>query len=74
MRMGKTIRGTLGRLKQGFFGEPLKLHDAGDDYSENLINDPNEVIKLFSYSDLVKSRRIKNSFDTMNFEVVMRKR
>ena len=57
----------------GFIIVNLQLYTEGDDYSENVINDPNEVIKLFSSSAVVKSRKIINTFDGMNWEVVVRK-
>lgn len=57
----------------GFIIINLQLYDEGDDYSENVINDPKEVIKLFASSSVVTSRKIINTFDGMNWEVVVRK-
>ena len=52
----------------------LQLNNPGDDYSENLINDPKSVKKMFKHSDLVISRKIKNTFDEMNYEFVFLKK
>jgi SAM-dependent methyltransferase len=57
----------------GFIIINLQLYTKGDDYSENVINDPNEVIKLFASSTVVTSRKITNTFDGMNWEIVVRK-
>ena len=51
----------------------LQLYTPGDEYSENIINDANKLIDLFQSSELACSRPITNSFDGMNWEVVMRK-
>ncbi len=45
----------------------------GDDYSENIINDPEPIIKMFKKSNLIKNRKIKNIFDDMNRELVFKK-
>ena len=37
-----------------------------DDYSENVINNPEPIIKMFKNSTLILNRKIKNIFDTMN--------
>ena len=59
--------------KGGYIIVNLQLHMLGDDYSENITNDPKEVIKLFHISSIAKSHKIKNQFDGMNWELVMRK-
>ena len=41
-----------------------------DDYSENVINSPEPIIKMFKNSILIKNRKIKNTFDSMNREIV----
>ena len=51
----------------------LQLNNPGDDYSENLINDPKSVEKMFKNSELIISRKIKNTFDEMNYEFVLQK-
>ena len=51
----------------------LQLNTPGDDYSENIIYDPNEVVKMFEKSELIESRKISNSFDEMNWELVLKK-
>lgn len=57
----------------GFIIINLQLYTKGDDYSENVINDPKEVIKLFASSTVVTSHEITNTFDGMNWEVVVKK-
>ena len=52
----------------------LQLQNPGDDYSENIIYDADEVIKLFDKSRLIVSRAISNTFDVMNWEVVLQKK
>lgn len=44
-----------------------------DDYSENIINDSKPIIELFKNSSLLKSRKIKNTFDHMNRELIFEK-
>jgi SAM-dependent methyltransferase len=44
-----------------------------DDYSENIINDSKPIIELFKNSSLLKSRKIKNTFDGMNRELIFEK-
>ena len=52
----------------------IQLNNPGDDYSENLINDPKIIIKMFKDSKLLLSRKIRNSFDEMNYELVFEKK
>ena len=51
----------------------LQLYTKGDDYAENIVYSPQYVCNLFQFSDVVISRNIFNSFDEMNWEIVMRK-
>ena len=44
-----------------------------DDYSENIINDSKPILELFKNSSLLKSRKIKNTFDGMNRELIFEK-
>jgi len=44
-----------------------------DDYSENIINDTKPIIEIFKNSSLLKSRKIKNTFDSMNRELIFEK-
>ena len=44
-----------------------------DDFSENVINDPEPIIKMFKNSILLKNRKIKSNFDQMNRELVFKK-
>ena len=52
----------------------LQLNTPGDEYSENLLNDPSEVSKMFKNSYLMTSRNIKNTFDSMDYEFVFQKK
>ncbi len=52
----------------------IQLNNPGDDYSENLINDPKSLVNLFKNSKLILSRKIKNTFDDMNYELIFEKR
>ena len=45
----------------------------GDLYSENMIRDPNVIIKFFKVSKVLESRFIRNSFDMMNWEIILEK-
>lgn len=45
----------------------------GDIYSENMIRDPELIIKFFKNSKVSESRPIKNSFDMMNWEIILQK-
>ena len=51
----------------------IQENTPGDDYSENLINDHKIIIKMFKKSTLIENRKIKNTFDEMNRELVFRK-
>ena len=44
-----------------------------DDFSENIINDSKSIIELFKNSSLLKSRKIKNTFDGINRELILKK-
>lgn len=58
---------------EGYIVINLQVNTPGDDYSENIINDASEAIKLFKHSKEIVSRSINNSFDEMNWEIVMQK-
>lgn len=45
----------------------------GDLYSENIINDPEVILNFFKISKVKESRAIKNSFDMMNWEIILQK-
>ena len=45
----------------------------GDNYSENMIRDPDIIISFFNNFELCESRKIKNSFDLMNWEIILKK-
>ena len=45
----------------------------GDIYSENVVRDPKVIINLFKFSKLVESRPIRNTFDLMNWEIILEK-
>tara|TARA_Y100000768_G_scaffold388122_1_gene382321 strand:+ start:2440 stop:3087 length:648 start_codon:yes stop_codon:yes gene_type:complete len=60
-------------MKNGIIILNSQENMPGDDYSENVINDPETIINLFKNSTLIKNRKIKNTFDSMNRELVFRK-
>ena len=51
----------------------IRLNQPGDDYSENVINDTEPLIKMFKNSVVIKNRKINNYFDSMNRELVLKK-
>ena len=51
----------------------LALYLKVDDYAENEISNPKSFIKMFVKSKLIISRAIKNNFDSMNWEIIMKK-
>ena len=60
-------------IKDGIIILNLQENLPGDDYSENIINDPEPIIKMFKNSTLIKNRKIKNIFDQMNRELIFKK-
>ena len=60
-------------IKDGNIILNIQLNIPGDDYSENIINDLEPIINLFKNSTCIKNRKIKNSFDLMNRELVFKK-
>ena len=60
-------------IKDGNIILNIQLNIAGDDYTENIVNDLEPIINLFKNSTLIKNRKIKNSFDLMNRELVFKK-
>ena len=51
----------------------VKKGIEGDIYSENIIRDPEVIIKFFKNSKVSENRSIKNSFDMMNWEIILQK-
>lgn len=51
----------------------LQLGIDGDEYSENIIHEPSLIYKYFKNSKIVESRAIKNNFDGMNWELILKK-
>jgi len=51
----------------------LQIGIEGDIYSENMIRVPEVIINFFKASQLSESRHIKNSFDMMNWEIILEK-
>tara|TARA_B100001250_G_C19707876_1_gene747752 strand:- start:232 stop:924 length:693 start_codon:yes stop_codon:yes gene_type:complete len=51
----------------------IQLGIDGDKYSENIINNPDYIIENFKDSTLCESKSIKNTFDGMNWEIILRK-
>tara|TARA_Y100001970_G_C13856228_1_gene661837 strand:- start:25 stop:672 length:648 start_codon:yes stop_codon:yes gene_type:complete len=60
-------------LKNGIIILNIQLNKPGDDYSENIINDTEPIIEMMKNSTLIKNRKIKNTFDSMNRELVFKK-
>ena len=52
----------------------IQLGIDGDQYSENIINNPDFIINSFKNSDICQSKSIKNSFDGMNWELIFKKK
>ena len=51
----------------------IQLGIDGDIYSENIIKNPDFIVKNFRNSDICQSESIKNSFDGMNWELIFKK-
>jgi len=60
-------------IKNGIIILNTQENIPGDDYSENVINNPEPIIKMFKNSTLIKNKKIKNIFDHMNRELVFKK-
>jgi len=60
-------------IKNGIIILNTQENIPGDDYSENVINNPEPIIKMFKNSTLIKNIKIKNIFDHMNRELVFKK-
>lgn len=60
-------------VKNGNIIINIQKNIRGDNYSENIINDTAPIIRMFKNSILIKNRKIKNTFDQMNTELVFRK-
>jgi SAM-dependent methyltransferase len=60
-------------VKDGIIILNILENMPGDDYSENVINSPEPIIKIFKNSILIRNRKIKNIFDQMNRELVFKK-
>ena len=59
--------------KNGIIIINLQINNVGDDYSENVVYNPSAVENLFKNSTILISRKIKNTFDSMNHEIVIKK-
>jgi SAM-dependent methyltransferase len=51
----------------------LQLGFETDEYAETVVTDPMEVLKLFHRVSTVESRGAQNTFDGMNWELILRK-
>jgi len=51
----------------------LQLGIVGDEYTETVVYDPAHVLKMFSCVSVRESKSIKNTFDGMNWELVLQK-
>ncbi len=60
-------------VKNGIIILNIQENLPGDDYSENIIYHADPVIKMFKNSCLLKNRKIRNTFDQMNREIVFKK-
>ena len=60
-------------VKDGIIILNLQENLPGDDYSENIINNTEHIVKMFKNSILIKKIKIKNTFDRMNRELVFKK-
>ena len=60
-------------MKNGIIILNIQEKILGDDYCENVINDPEPIIKIFKNSTIIQNRKIKNTFDEMNRELVFKK-
>ena len=60
-------------MKNGIIILNIQENIPGDDYSENVINDHEFIIKLMKDSTLIRNRKISNIFDSMNRELVFQK-
>ena len=60
-------------MKNGIIILNIQENLPVDDYSENVINNPEPIIKMFKNSTLILNRKIKNIFDRMNRELVFKK-
>ncbi len=59
--------------KNGIILINLQINNFGDDYSENIVYNPSAVENLFKNSSVLISKKIKNTFDSMNHEIVLKK-
>lgn len=59
--------------KNGIIIINLQENMQGDEYSENIINDVKPIIRMFRLCSLLNNRKIKNTFDQMNRELIFRK-
>ena len=51
----------------------LQLRKFGDQYAENILFSAKSVLSMFDSVEVLISRKIKNSFDGMNWELVLKK-
>lgn len=61
------------RVCNGYIVLNLQINTHGDEYSENEVTDPQDVVNLFKQSKLIQSRSVCNDFDGMNYELVMQR-
>ena len=52
----------------------LQLGPVTDKYAETIIHDPQKVIELFRSIVVKESREIRNTFDSMNWELILEKK
>tara|TARA_B100001057_G_C22831831_1_gene943694 strand:+ start:784 stop:1431 length:648 start_codon:yes stop_codon:yes gene_type:complete len=59
--------------KEGIIILNLITNVQTDDYAENRLNSAEPIIKMFKKSKLLINRKIKNTFDSMNVELIFKK-
>jgi len=57
--------------KKGIIIMHLQIGIESDEYAETIIYSPDAVIDMFKNVAIKESRKINNSFDSMNWELVI---
>lgn len=58
---------------QGIIIIHLQIGLNGDEYTETIVYNPNKVLTQFKSVHPLESRKISNTFDSMNWELILRK-
>jgi len=59
--------------KNGIIIIHLLIGSQTDDYTETVIYNPQNVIKMFNFVEVMESRKIKNPSDSLNWELILKK-